>query len=121
MNHIDEGLRKLIGRGFQFLHPRDSDGAVITVVGLRAHHDVVDVVHLYGEQDAQACRVPLEEPDVFAPKAVLWRQSGAAAEVIEAVLGLADPAPSPAGVPESSKGCWVPVAPGHTKWLAMPA
>jgi hypothetical protein len=122
MNHIDEGLKKLIARGFQFLHPRDADGAVVTIVGLRAHNDVVDLVHLYSERDAQACRVPVDEPDVFAPNSVYWRHSGTADEVIAAVLELADPlSEMEAAAAEAAKGCWVPVGPGHAKWLAMPA
>ena len=106
-------------RGFQFLHPRNADGAVICVVGLRAHHDVVDLVQLYGEQDAQAARVPADEQDVFAPNVVLWRQTGSTCEVIDAMLALPDPRPEEQA--DCQKGCWVPVSPGQSKWLSMPA
>lgn len=120
MNKIESGLRKLIDMGFQFLHPRNDDGAVVTVVGLRAHHDVVDLVQLYGEHDAFACRVSADEPDIFAPNELLWRHTGPAAGVIESMLALGDPEPHTAAA-ERAKGCWVPVRPGRSKWLALPA
>lgn len=117
MNQITDGLQALIARDFQFAHPRDSEGSLIAVVGIRAHHGVIDIVQLYGEQDADAARVPGEEPDVLFPRTVLWRTTGTAREVVEATLALDDPTPGPHQV----KGCWVPNRSGRSTWLAASA
>ncbi|HVW44553.1 MAG TPA: hypothetical protein VHC18_24695 [Amycolatopsis sp.] len=87
-------LLGLIDRGYRFLHPCDEEGAVVAVVGVRAHHAVVDVVRLDGEDDVTAVRVPADEPDVFAPGKVLWRSHGDACEVLDELLALPDIAPA---------------------------
>lgn len=119
MNEITDGLQALIARDFQFAHPRDTQGALIAVVGIRVHHGVIDIVQLYGEDDADAARVPGEEPDVLFPRTVLWRTTGTSREVISAMLELEEP-----DVEEFStqtKGCWVPTHAGRSSWLAASA
>lgn len=83
-------LRHLIDRGYRFLHPRDDEGAVVAVVGVRAHHTVVDVVRLDAEDDVTAVRVPAGEPDMFAPGKALWRSHGEACHVLDELLALPD-------------------------------
>jgi hypothetical protein len=101
---IDGLLRALVARGFRFIDPRDEHGEVVAVVGIRAHHSVVDVVELHGEDEALACRMPADE-DVLAPRRVFWREAGPADEVLAMMLATPDehvldrvsrPAPVPA-------------------------
>ncbi|GGM54335.1 hypothetical protein GCM10012275_26840 [Longimycelium tulufanense] len=115
MSDITEGLQALMDRGFRFTHARDSDGEILAVVGIRVHHEVIDLVQLYGEDDADAMRIPADEPDILFPSTVLHRISGRAAEVVESVLALPDPLPQDTSV--GPKGCWVPTAPGRARWL----
>lgn len=116
-NEITDGLQALIARDFQFTHPRDASGTLIAVVGIRVHHGVIDIVQLYGEHDADAARIPGEEPDVLFPRTVLWRTTGSAGEVVQAALALADPLPDP----NPAKGAWVPTHSGRSTWLAASA
>lgn len=85
----DVQLRTLVVRGFRFMDPRDENGDVLAVVGVRAHHDVLDVVRLDSEDDAVAMRLPAEE-DVMAPRQVLWQEYGSAHQVLGAMLELPD-------------------------------
>jgi hypothetical protein len=85
----DGQLRALVARGFRFVDPRDENGDVVAVVGVRAHHDVVDVVRLNSEHDAVAARMPTDQ-DVLAPRQVFWREAGSAHEVLAAMLALPD-------------------------------
>jgi hypothetical protein len=85
----DAQLRALVARGFRFIDPRDENGDVVAVVGVRAHHDVVDVVQLHGEDDVIAARMPTDQ-DVLAPRQVFWREVGPAHEVLGAMLALPD-------------------------------
>ncbi|MEU6128919.1 hypothetical protein ABZ805_07070 [Saccharopolyspora sp. NPDC047091] len=117
MNDITDGLQALIARDFHFAHPRDANGTLIAVVGIRVHHGVIDIVQLYGEDEADAARIPGDEPDVLFPKTVLWRTTGSADEVVEAALALADPDEDRA----AAKGCWVPTRAGRSTWLAASA
>ncbi|GDY29586.1 hypothetical protein [Gandjariella thermophila] len=117
---VEDRLRDLIARGFQFLHPRDAEGELVAVVGVRAHHNVVDVLQLHAEDDATAFRIPGDERDIMAPSTTLWRCSGAAIEVLNALLALADPAPA-AQTGDAAKGCWVPVRPGRARWVRATA
>jgi hypothetical protein len=113
-------LRALIARGFQFVHPRDAGGELVAVVGVRAHHNVVDVLQLRAEDDVTALRVPGDESDILTPSTTLWRCAGAAREVMDALLALEDVVPAPqAG--EAAKGVWVPVRPGQARWLSATA
>jgi hypothetical protein len=85
----DAQLRALVARGFRFVDPRDENGDVVAVVGVRAHHDVVDVVQLHGEDDVIAARMPTDQ-DVLAPRQVYWREVGPAQQVLGAMLALPD-------------------------------
>lgn len=91
MIDIEERLRHLIARGYHLIRRYDSTGQVVVVVGVRTRDGVVDVVHLYSAQDANAVRMPDGEPVSLFPRTVLWRSIGAAADVLDAVLGLDDP------------------------------
>ena len=64
------------------MDPRDAAGEVAAVVGVRVHHGVVDVVQIYGEHDADATRIPGDEPDIFFPYKVFWRSSGRSARMV---------------------------------------
>jgi hypothetical protein len=85
----DAQLRELVARGFRFVDPRDENGDVVAVVGVRAHHDVVDVVQLHGEDEVIAARMPTDQ-DVLAPRRVYWREVGPALQVLGAMLALPD-------------------------------
>ena len=87
---IQDQLRDLVARGFQFIHPTGRGGEVLAIVGVREHGDVVDVVCLRGEGEAKAVRMPSDEPDILAPTRTVWRRSGAAVGVLAALLGLPD-------------------------------
>ncbi|QGK69321.1 hypothetical protein GIY23_07055 [Allosaccharopolyspora coralli] len=121
----DSLLHELIGRGFQFLHPCDEHGEVVAVVGVRAHHDVVDVLRLHSEDDAVATRIPGDEENILAPSRMAWQSTGTAVHVLGDLLslpdqhtpGLADPQQPSA----AARGCWVPGGPGRAKWLAATA
>lgn len=121
----DVRLRELIARGFQFIHARDDHGELVSVVGVRAHHNVIDVVQLRDEDDVTAARMPGDEQDLLAPNRVAWQTAGLARRVLDELLDLPDePALRPTIGPDdmlapgdSMRGCWVPVGPGHAKWL----
>jgi hypothetical protein len=121
MNEITDRLQDLIARDFQFAHPHDSNGSLVAIVGIRVHHGVIDIVQLYGEDDADATRIPGDEPDVLFPRTVLWRSTGAAQDVLNAVLALEDPVRDAEPVGPSNKGCWVPTRAGRSTWLAASA
>jgi hypothetical protein len=130
MREITDQLQALITIGFRFVHPRNARGHVVAVTGIRTHHDIVDVFSLYGENAATAARMCSSEPDVLSPRNVLWRTSGTAASVIDALLTLAEPEPEPAQstqnhqpariVPDD-RGCWVQTRPGRSTWLPATA
>jgi hypothetical protein len=79
-------LLALRGRGFQFINPRDETGAILAVVGVRAHHNVLDVIRLTSAQQAVASRVPIDSPTTD-----IWREAGASHEVLDRLLALPDP------------------------------
>jgi hypothetical protein len=85
----DAQLRALVARGFRFIDPRDEYGDVVAVVGIRAHHNVVDVVQLNSEDDVIASRMPSDQ-DVMAPRQVFWREVGPVQEVLGKMLAMAD-------------------------------
>lgn len=121
--HAETRLRALIARGFRFLHPRDAHGETLAVVGVRVHHDVVDVVHLEAEDAVVAMRVPSCEPNVLAPTRTWWRSAGSVCDVLDELLRLPDdrtPAATGQLVHAQGRpsGCWVPGAPGRAKWVA---
>ena len=86
----DLRLAELVSRGFRFMHPRNPDGHVVAVIGVRAHHNVIDVVWLRGEDDVIATRMPGDETNFLTPARVIWRSSGTAGEVLGELLGLPD-------------------------------
>lgn len=114
-------LRKLIARGFRFVHPRDSKGNIVAVVGVRAHHTVIDVVELWSEGNVTARRMPGDESNVLEPQRELWSRTGPSATVLDELLDLADEYPADPREAGRQTGCWVPVRPGHAAWLAATA
>ncbi|MFC4005529.1 hypothetical protein ACFS2C_24990 [Prauserella oleivorans] len=125
---IETTLGRLIERGYRFVHPRDANGELVAVVGVRVHGTVVDVVRLDAEDDVTAMRMPSEEPDILQPKNVLWRRDGDLETVIADLLALGDedftePAEPTqwAARPGLSRGCWVPSGSGRAKWLQATA
>ncbi len=111
-------LRLLVERGFRFVHPTDASGELAAVVGVRIHHDVIDVVKLRSETDVSAMRMPADEPDVMAPRRVLWQSSGAVTRVLDEVLSLPDNTGEQA---EAARGCWLPVDHRTSKWVPASA
>lgn len=115
-------LEQLISRGFRFVHPCDAKGEIVAVVGIRAHHGVIDVVELWAEDEVTARRIPGDEENVLRPRRELWSRSGPFSDVLDELLRLGDDQP---GLPDASggrqKGCWVPVRPGHAAWLGATA
>lgn len=87
---VENRLMDLIGRGYRFVHPRDQDGAVVAVVGVRPHGTVIDILRLDAENDAIALRVPADEEDILTPSTTIWEFRGAAEEVLEELLALPD-------------------------------
>jgi hypothetical protein len=85
---FETGLRELISRGYRFVHPRDENGEVLEIVGIRMHDNVVDVVRLGAEDDVTAMRVPGDEENILAPERVLWRSSGSVDSVLAETLSL---------------------------------
>lgn len=117
MYEITDSLRALMERGFQFSHNADSTGDLVSVVGVRVHHDVIDIVQLFSEEDADAVRIPSGEPDIFFPRMTLWRATGRPDAVIDELLALKDPLPGEDLSPGASAGCWVPTRPGRSTWV----
>lgn len=111
-------LRRLVDRGFRFVHPTDADGELAEVVGVRVHDDVVDVVKLRGENDVLAMRLPSDEVDVLMPQRVLWQSTGYVSAVLAELLSLPE-GEDPAS--EQARGCWLPVGHGESKWVGVGA
>jgi len=72
------------------MHPRNPEGLVVAVIGVRAHHNVVDVVWLRGEDDVVATRMPGDETNFLTPTRITWRSAGTAEEVLTELLDLPD-------------------------------
>ncbi|HET6503639.1 MAG TPA: hypothetical protein VFG87_23060 [Amycolatopsis sp.] len=113
---VDSRLRDLIKRGYRFVHRRDAEGNVHTVVGIRPHHTVVDIIRITDRDSAVATRIPGGEQDIFEPSVVLWRGAGPTGEVLEELLTLPEK-PDPCGR-RAIPGCWVPGEGGRATWLA---
>ncbi|MDR7302789.1 hypothetical protein [Haloactinomyces albus] len=86
----DERLRRLVARGFRFMHPRDEQGEILAVVGVRAHDNVIDAIRLQDENDVVATRMPGSEENILAPTRVSWQSTGSVCEVIDDLLDLPD-------------------------------
>lgn len=89
--HVTRRLFALRCLGFQFAAVRDASGVIVALTGLRAHHGVIDIVQFYGENDADAVRIPADEPDILGARTTIWRSTGTATDVIDRILVLADP------------------------------
>jgi hypothetical protein len=85
---FESGLQELMSRGYQFVHPRDANGEVLEIVGIRMHDNVVDVVRLGAEDDVLAMRMPGDEENILAPARVLWRRTGSVGSVLAEALAL---------------------------------
>ncbi|GAA1241829.1 hypothetical protein GCM10009676_28770 [Prauserella halophila] len=121
-SEVEATLGRLIASGYRFVHPRDADGELVTVVGVRMHEKVVDVVRLDAEDDVTATRMPYDEPDVLEPKQVLWQRSGDMESVVDELLELPDDeCAEPASSLRTGRGCWVPNGSGRAKWLQATA
>lgn len=123
-SHLDtiaDRLRRLIACDFRFAHPRDIEGSLVAIVGVRAHNGVIDIVQLFSESDADAVRVPGDEPDILLPRTVLWRATGPAHTVLDRVLALPDPVTDDGKVHRQSSGFWMPTQPGRSTWQAASA
>ncbi|OLT38650.1 hypothetical protein BJF85_08025 [Saccharomonospora sp. CUA-673] len=122
-SEVEATLGRLIAHGYRFVHPRDASGELVTVVGVRMHDTVVDVIRLDAEHDVTALRMPHDEPNILEPKQVFWQRSGGMDEVVDELLALADDAYcQPASQSRTSaRGCWVPNGSGRTKWLQATA
>ena len=83
-------LRELINRGYRFIHPASPDGAVIAIIGIRAHDNVIDVIVLNSEDDVRATRMPDDEDDIYAPRTTLWQTEGDIESVLDELLALPD-------------------------------
>lgn len=114
---IQERLRRLIARGFQFIHPTGPEGTLEAVVGVRVHNNVMDVVQLHAENDVSAARMAPDEANLLAPKAVFWRSAGNVATVLDELLALPDTGAATEQEPTAATGCWVSVRPGEAKWV----
>src|SRR6266567_8808056 len=89
LDAVTNQLRDLVAAGFRFL-PRRGGGELVAVVGIRAHHQVVDVVQVRTETDAVATRMPGSEENLFAPTDVLWQRVGQTSTVLAELLTLPD-------------------------------
>lgn len=119
VDDITEMLRSLVSRGFLFTHPRDCEGNLLAIQGVRMHDDLIDVVVLRSEQEAKAVRMPGDEQNILWPRTTLWQTGGQAHSVLVALLALDDKAPEHPRAAEG--GCWVPTEPGHATWLRASA
>lgn len=84
-------MRMLRARAFHFARTRDDFGDVIALVGVRVLHDVIDIIQLYSEYDADAIRIPSAVLNGRRIGSPLWSASGAPDEVIDTLLSLPDP------------------------------
>lgn len=87
---VDARLRQLVAKGFQFMQSSDDSGEIASLVGVRGHDQVIDVIQLEAEDHVVATRVPGDEENVLSPSTVSWRSSGEACAVIDELLGLPD-------------------------------
>lgn len=126
LSEAESALNRLITAGFRFVHPRDEHGDVVAVVGVRAHHTVIDVVRLEGADDVTATRMPGHESDVLRPGRSLWSRSGPLHAVVADLLALRDDefpddVPVAAAATRKTRGCWVPGGGGRAKFLMATA
>ncbi|WP_237774521.1 hypothetical protein [Actinosynnema sp. ALI-1.44] len=97
------------------MHPRDETGDITAIVGVRPHHDVIDVVQLRTEDDAVALRLAGDTTDVLAPTSHSWRSAGPAPRVLDDLLNLPDVETD--NPPTSTTGCWIHTDKNRAKWV----
>ena len=114
---VADELHALMSLGFRFAHPRRPNGTIAAVVGVRAHDNVVDLVQLLGERDADAVRIPGDEPDILSPRRVLWRATGPARTVLQQVLDLDDTGITADTDETRQNGCWISLGARRAVWL----
>lgn len=90
-NDISARLQTMRGMDYEFATDHADDGSIEAVVGVRVHHGVIDILELYGEDEATATRLPDTEPNIMLARTVLWHTRGTAYEVIDELLSLPDP------------------------------
>lgn len=90
---ISARLKTMRALKFEFATDHDDDGGIVALVGVRLHHGVVDIFELYGEDEANATRLPDTELNLMLARTVLWHTRGSAYEVIDSLLALPDPDP----------------------------
>jgi hypothetical protein len=88
---ISARLQVMRALNFEFATDQAPDGSIEALVGVRVHGGVIDIVELYGEDEATATRLPDSEPNIMLARTVLWHTRGTAYEVIDALLALPDP------------------------------
>ncbi|EHK89093.1 hypothetical protein ACWGPQ_14525 [Saccharomonospora azurea] len=118
---VEDLLGRLIARGFKFVHPRDAEGELIAIVGVRVHGAVVDVVRFDSEDEVSAMRMPADEADILAPRTLQWRRDGDMHEVVDALLDLPDVSETPPQRRAGGRGCWVGGNRGQSVWLRASA
>ncbi|HEX5404399.1 MAG TPA: hypothetical protein VFX16_19090 [Pseudonocardiaceae bacterium] len=107
-------LVALVRRGFKFTHPRDANGDLLAVQGVRVHDNVIDVVVIRAEHEAKAVRMPGDEPDILRPTTTLMSWAGRAYTVLTELLAQSDESPIRSA---TTDGCWVPTQAGRAVWL----
>jgi hypothetical protein len=118
IDDLDEQLHALMARGFSFAHPCHPSGEIVAVVGVRTHHDVIDIVQLLDEHNADAARVPNDEPNILFPRRVMWRATGPAHEVLKRILDLDDNGPTTTDA--SCRGWWISTSPDRAQVTCVP-
>ncbi|WP_197319709.1 hypothetical protein [Saccharomonospora sp. NB11] len=118
---VEDVLGRLIARGYTFVHPRDPQGEIVAVVGVRVHGTVVDVVRFDAEDDVTAMRMPSDESNILAPTSVQWRRDGDMYEVVDALLDLPDVPETPPTARALGRGCWVGNDRGRSVYLRASA
>jgi hypothetical protein len=113
---ITQRLQALRALDFRFATNRDTTGMIVALVGVHVHHGVIDIITIYGEHDADATRIPDNEVDILLPRTTLWRTTGSANHVIDAVLGLPIPTHTRPLTPHRN-GSSIPTSPGRLTWL----
>ena len=95
-NDISARLQMMRTLDYEFATDHADDGGIEALVGVRVHQGVIDILELYGEDEATATRLPDTEPNIMLARTVLWHTRGAAYEVIDELLSLPDPEPGAA-------------------------
>jgi hypothetical protein len=110
MNDVDEGLRKLVERGFRFHHLDNGEEGISVVIGWFGWPEFDDRIQINGENDAIAARAPTQA--TAETHDVVWSYHGDTLAAINALLEL--PRPDEPGAPRLTRsapsGLWIPGA-----------